>query len=129
MFPAARSAVLHHTNETDKTKRYCSATGDRSTCPSWGRLPSIYNSLLSLGLNSPRPPHFQNILVSIPCILCQTELSLTLQEVMFRSHSNLPQMSENKRAAYLRKHIPGMQREKGQICGVAKCQIYSLIML
>lgn len=51
----------------------------------------------------PRPPHFQNILVSISYILCQTELYLTLQEEMFRSHSNLLQMSEKNTEAHLGK--------------------------
>lgn len=79
----------------------------------------------------PRPPHFQSILVSFSCILCQTDLYLTLQEV----YAQEPQWptadvrNEGSSPSQKRKDMPGMQREKGQMCGVAGCQICSLFML
>lgn len=67
----------------------------------------------------PRPTHFQNILVSISCILCQTELYLTLQEGMFRSHSDLLQMSEKKEQLISEKtrHTRDAKRKRTDVWG------------
>lgn len=79
----------------------------------------------------PRPPHFHNVLASFSRILCQTDLYLTLQE----RYAQKPQRptadarKERSSSPQKRKDMPGAQRGKGQMCGVAGCQICSLIML
>lgn len=87
----------------------------------YDRLSSIYNSLSKTTTLS---EHFGfHLLHSLPN---RAVSNIARRDVQEPQQPTADVRKEYRSSSWKRKDLPGMQREKGQMCGAAKCQIYSL---
>lgn len=102
-----------HTSETQEAKRYCSATNDRPTYPSWDRDPFIFNSLSK---TTTLPEYFG---FSLSHRLPNTALSNTARGVC--SGATAPYCRCQKRKKQLisekKRHARDVQRKRTDVWG------------